>query len=122
VCRDTKQATIELSCETKLNTASIFYTDESNAYNKQGAKQAEHHTVCHSKKEFARDRDGDGIFETHCNTIEGIWTGVRNFLRPFRGIHKRFLAQYVAVFEWTFNLKKLTTKLFRAFLIPNFTF
>ena len=28
-------------------------------------------------------------------TIEGFWTTVRNFLRPFRGVHKKFLAGYV---------------------------
>ena len=37
-------------------------------------------------------RDGDGLFT---NTIEGVWTTLRNFLRPFRGVHKKFLAGYV---------------------------
>ena len=31
--------------------------------------------------------------------------GLRNFLRPFRGVSKYFLHQYVAVFNWTYNLK-----------------
>jgi transposase-like protein len=35
---------------------------------------------------------------------------LRNFLRPFRGVHKKYLAQYVAVFEWAYNLKTLTAK------------
>ena len=121
VCKNTQQKTIGLSCDTKLYNGSILYTDESNAYNKQGEKQKEHHTVCHSKKEFARDRNNDGIYETHCNTMEGIWTGLRNFLRPFRGVHKRLMAQYVAVFEWTHNFKELTAELFRTFLIPDYT-
>lgn len=66
--------------------------------------------VKHSRpnSEYARDDDGDGIREVHCNTIEGIWTGLRNFLRPFRGINKVFLNQYVAVFEWSFRLKAVT--------------
>src|SRR4051812_8144705 len=25
------------------------------------------------------DGDGDGLREVHCNTMEGLWTGVRNF-------------------------------------------
>ena len=51
-----------------------------------------HVTVCHSRHEYARDDDGDGFCEVHCNTMEGIWTGLRNFLRPFRGAHKKYLA------------------------------
>jgi transposase len=46
----------------------------------------------------ARDEDGDGVNEVHCNTLEGIWTGLRNYLRKFRGVNKTYLAQYVAVF------------------------
>ena len=38
------------------------------------------------QREWARDDDGDGIREVHSNTIEGLWTGLRNHLRPFRGI------------------------------------
>lgn len=37
--------------------------------------------------------------EVHCNTMEGIWVGLRNFLRPFRGIHKQYLHLYVGIFE-----------------------
>ena len=48
--------------------------------------------------------------DAKCTTIrmEGIWTGLRNFLRSFRGIHKRYLGQYVAIFEWAYNLKHVT--------------
>jgi hypothetical protein len=40
----------------------------------------------------ARDDDGDGegIREVHINTSEGFWVGLRNFLRPFRGVNKVF--------------------------------
>jgi transposase len=44
----------------------------------------------------------------HCNTLEGIWTGLRNFLRPFRGINKVHLEQYVIMFEWFYNFKAVT--------------
>ncbi len=50
------------------------------------------------------------VREVHVNTIEGLWTGVRNFLRPFRGVHKRNLSQYVAVCEFSINIKKVTPK------------
>ena len=65
-------------------------------------------TVCHTpgKRVWARDDDGDGIREVHVNTIEGLWTGLRNFLRPFRGVSKIYLQQYLAVHEWAHNLKR----------------
>jgi transposase-like protein len=61
-----------------------------------------------SAKEWARDDDGDGIREVHTNTAEGMWTGLRNFLRPFRGVHKKYLAGYVAVHEARINRKRIS--------------
>ena len=46
--------------------------------------------------------------EVHDNTLEGLWTGLRNFLRPFRGVNKEYLYQYVAIFEWGHNIKRVT--------------
>jgi len=45
-----------------------------------------HAAVSHVRYEWARDDDGDGVREVHCNTLEGLWTGLRNFLRPFSGV------------------------------------
>ena len=86
-------------------TATV-YTDGWRGYN--GIARS-HATVCHSDGEWARDGDGDGIREIHINTIEGIWTTVRNFLRPFRGVHKKFLSGYIAICEFAVNLKTITT-------------
>ncbi|MEJ5301702.1 MAG: hypothetical protein WHS38_12010, partial [Thermodesulforhabdaceae bacterium] len=60
------------------------------------------------KREWARDDNGDGKREVHVNTCEGLWTTVRNFLRPFRGVHKKYLAGYVAVCEFRINLKRIS--------------
>ena len=73
-------------------------------------------TVRHLAGEWARDDDGDGIREVHINTLAGLWTGLRNFLRPFRGVSKWFLAQYVAVFQWGHNLKEVTDEFMRVLL------
>lgn len=67
----------------------IVNTDSWAAYNQLSQNNRLHVTVCHSKKEWARDDDGDGIYEVHNNTQEGLWTGLRNFLRPFHGVSKR---------------------------------
>ena len=122
VCDDTTQDTIQPEIEKKTISTTTFYTDESNAYNRVANTGRGHGTVCHSKREWARDDDGDGIREVHCNTMEGIWTGLRNFLRPFRGVHKHNLAQYVAMFEWSHNLKNVTPDFLRTLMISNFTY
>jgi transposase-like protein len=83
-------------------------TDEWCGYNglpRMGRSRA---VVCHVRGEWARDDDGDGIREVHVNTLEGLWTGLRNFLRPFRGVNKAYLYQYVALFEWGYNVKRVT--------------
>lgn len=84
---------------------SAVYTDEYQSYNHI---IREHSTVNHGSYEYARDDDGDGIREVHCNTTEGLWTDVRNFLRPFKGVHKKYLRGYVALCEFKRNLKRIT--------------
>jgi transposase-like protein len=93
-------------------------TDEWVAYDKLPEKGRKRVKVKHSKPncEYARDDDGDGIREVHCNTIEGIWTGLRNFLRTFRGVSKKYLSQYVAIFEWSHNIKTVATTFMHAML------
>jgi transposase len=46
-------------------------------------------------REWARD-DGNGLREVHINTIEGLWTAVRNFVLPFHGISNWFVRGYLA--------------------------
>ena len=94
-------------------------TDEWGAYDHLAQKGHPHPTVNHGAvpREWARDDDGDGIREVHTNAMEGIWTGLRNFLRTFRGVNKIYLQQYIAIFIWTHNFKTITTD----FLQPLFT-
>src|SRR5450432_1228883 len=75
-------------------------------------------TVNHSgpKYTYAIDADGDGVREVHCNTMEGTWTGLRNFLRPFRGVSKWCLSQYVAMFQWGHNIKEVSDQFIQVML------
>ena len=91
-------------------------TDEWNGYNPLGRRDLGHASVNHNRGEFARDDDGDGIREVHCDTMEGIWTGPRNFLRPFRNANKTYLEHYVIMFEWIYNLKAVTDEFLRILL------
>jgi hypothetical protein len=88
-------------------------TDEWGVYYHLSEAQRKHSTVCHTpgKRVWARDEDGDGIREVHNNTIEGSWTGLRNFLRPFRGVNKICLYQYLALHRRAHNLKDVTLDL-----------
>ena len=65
---------------------------------------------------WALDLDGDGVREVHCNTQEGLWTGLRNYLRTFRGVSRHYLAQYVAVFQWGHNIKVVTDAFLKTLL------
>lgn len=94
----------------------MVYTDDWNGYNPLARRGRGHATVNHNRGEFARDDDGDGIREVHCNTMEGIRTVWRNFPRPFRGVNKIYLEQYVIMFEWSYNLKMVTDEFLRILL------
>jgi len=46
--------------------------------------------------------------EVHTNTPEGMWSGLRTFMRVFRGVSKHFSSGYVAIQEFRVNLKRVT--------------
>ena len=48
------------------------------------------------------------VREVHVNTVEGLWTTLRTFLRPFRGVYKKYLAGYGAMCEFGVSLRRIT--------------
>ena len=106
----TDSATLSEHVHSFTLPTTTVYTDGWRGYNRIDRA---HMIVCHKDGEWARDEDGDGIYETHTNTIEGVWTTVRNFLRPFRGVHKKFLAGYIAISEFIINLKSVLSILYQ---------
>jgi transposase-like protein len=105
VVSDTTSATVCAHVHQFTQEETHLYTDEYDSYN---AVQRSRSTVAHGHKEWARDDDGDGVREVHTNGAEGLWTGLRNFLRPFRGVSKHFLSGYVAIHEFHVNLKRIS--------------
>jgi hypothetical protein len=97
---------------------STVNTDEWRGYSRVADLDRTHVTVCHTpgKRIWAKDLDEDGVNEVHNNTIEGFWTGLRNFLRPFRGVNKIYLAAYCAMHTWAHNLKTATDEYLRILL------
>ena len=121
VCVHSDHATLQPFVAAHTQPDATVNPDEWQAYDRLASTGRAHPTVCHTlgRREWARDADGDGVREVRDNTLEGIWTGVRNFLRPFRGVSQWFLSQYVAIFEWAHNLKRVTTAFLRAMMIPD---
>jgi transposase len=94
--------------------AAILYTDEWGGYWAVEEKlKLEHGKVKHGEKEWARDDDGDGKREVHCNSCEGAGAGLRTYLRAFRGVHKYYLAEYVATYETMLNAKQISAEVVR---------
>jgi transposase-like protein len=91
-----------------------LYTDEWQSY--RGSHPA-HATVRHGICEWARDDDGDGQREVHCNTCEGAGAALRTHLRAFRGVHKQYLHLYVATSEAMVNAKRVTPELIQRMCI-----
>lgn len=120
LCKNSDRATLQSFVEAKTQSDATVYTDEWKAYDHLPETGRKHSSVCHTpgQREWARDDDGDGIREVHCNAMEGIWTGLRNFLRMFRGVSKHYLSQYEAVFEWAHILKRLTLDFLRMVMMP----
>jgi transposase-like protein len=105
VCEHSDGKTLQAHVHGFTVAGSQCYTDEWQGYN--GIERSRS-TVCHGVKEWARDDDGDGLCEVHVNTIEGLWTSARNFLRPFRGVHKKYLKEYLAICEHRINRKRIS--------------
>jgi hypothetical protein len=112
------RATLQGFVERATQPDVMLYTDEWRGYAWVASSGRGHATVCHTpgQREWARDDDGDGIREVHNNTLEGLWTGLRNFLRPFRGVSKWFLAEYVGIFHWGYTIKGVVAEFIRALL------
>ena len=84
----------------------VVYSDEYDIYARLTDGGYTHRTVCHAAGEFARDEDGDGFWEVHVNTSEGIWSLLRSWLRPHRGISQEKLPLYLGFFEFVHNVRK----------------
>jgi transposase-like protein len=100
VLEHVRTATIKPIIATKVKGGAQFFTDEYNIYHFTAANY-DHRTVNHGAGEYAR-HDPDGVC-VHCNTMEGIWSGLRNFLDRFKGISQRFLHLRVVRYEFLHN-------------------
>lgn len=117
VVMDTRGTTLVEHVHRFTQAEAAVFTDEYQSYNHV---LRPHATVAHGLKEWARDDDGDGIREVHCNSAEGLWTDVRNFLRLFKGVHKTYLAGYIAICELRRNEKRISPTLISSLVTHSF--
>src|SRR3954471_7961577 len=105
VLENVRTATIKPIIAAKVKAGAQFFTDE---YNISHVTKVDydHRTVTHGAGEYAR-RDPDGTC-VHCNTMEGLWSSLRNFLDCFKGISQRFLHLRAARYEFLHNYKHLS--------------
>ena len=100
-----RQATIKPLILGSVALGSLINTDEYAIYGRLPEWGFGHKTVHHGRGEYARDEDGDGFCEVHVNTLEGIWSLLRSWLRPHRGISQEKLPVYLALFEFVHNAR-----------------
>ena len=100
-----QQQTIEPIICGCVSKGARFYTDEYDIYSRLTDWGYDHHSVCHSRGEYARDEDGDGFHEVHVNTMEGVWSLLRSWLRPHRGISQEHLPLYLSFFQFVHNAR-----------------
>ena len=100
-----QQATILPLIQTFLAPGTRVHTDEYTLYNPLKDWGFDHHTVCHSRGEYARDEGGDGFYEIHVNTMEGFWSLLRSWLRPHRGLSQEKLPLYLGFFQCVHNVR-----------------
>jgi transposase-like protein len=109
---------LEVVASTAPRFASVLYTDALRGYVPvEDELHIAHARVKHGSedgpREWARDDDGDGIREVHCNSCEGAGAGLRTYLRVFRGVHKKYLRLYVATYETMLNAKRICSSVIR---------
>jgi transposase-like protein len=107
VLRNVQTDTIRPIVHQMVHQGARVYTDSYSIYHFLSREGYRHQVVNHSAGEYARDLDGDGRCEVHCNTLECTWSWLRPMLRTYRGVSKVYLPLYVAQFEFMFNRRHL---------------
>jgi transposase len=100
-----QQATIRPLIQQFIAPGTRVYTDEYDIYHHLPEWGFDHHTVCHSQGEDARDEERDGFYEVHVNTVEGVWSLRRSWLRPHRGISQEKRPLYLGFFQFVHHAR-----------------
>src|SRR3954470_13594360 len=101
-----QQVTIRPVNEGSVAAGALVHTDEYDVYARLEDWGYGHKTVCHARGEYARDDDGDGFCEVHVSTAEGLWSLLRSWLRPHRGVSQEKLPLYLGFFQLVHDARR----------------
>jgi hypothetical protein len=90
----------------KCQPGTLMYTAEYRMYARVQSRGYERKRVNHGRGAFARDEDGDGVYEVHVHTMEGFWSLLRSWLRPHRGISQEKLPLSLGFFKLVHKVRK----------------
>jgi transposase-like protein len=80
-----------------VTAPALVNTDEWRGYARLAEVECDRAAVNHQAGEWARDDDGDGVREAHCNIRERLWTGARNLRRPLRDAYVTYCGRYISI-------------------------
>ena len=106
-----QQRTIQPIIAARVAKGAGVHTDDYDIYARLEAWGYQHTTVCHGRGEYARDEDGDGFCEVPVTTMDGVWSLLRSWLRPHRGIAQEKLPLYLGFFQFVHNPRRRGTAL-----------
>lgn len=90
-------AQIKKTLEENVSPEAVLMTDQHKMYRKLGKAFADHQTVNHSIKEYARG-------EAHTNTIEGVFSVFkRGMIGTYQHCGSQHLQRYLAEFDFRYN-------------------
>ena len=117
VIPNTKGETIRAEFHKHVERNAIIHTDEANHYGLVERDEWEHHTVNHSKKEYARPDHLRGGKTIHVNGVENFWG---HFKASIRGTHvhisQTHAQKYVNEFTFRANNRQIGNQMFGALL------
>ncbi len=94
----------------QIEADAVLMTDSYQVYNEPGKEFAEHHTVDHGAKEYAKTVEGkDGTERrAHVNTAEGYFSQLKRSVDgTYHYVSERHLPRYLAEFDYRYNTRKV---------------
>ncbi len=111
-----QHVTIKPLIQATMTPGTGVYTDAYDISSRLEPWGDEHASVWHSRGAYARDDDGEGLHAVHVNTLEGLWSLLRSWLRPHRGISPDNVPLYWGCFAFVHNVRRRGKALLRALL------
>jgi len=111
VVPNVRRITLEQHILEHVEAGSRISSDELGSYAKLARHGYDHRAVSHSADEWVKD-------DTHVNTAEGFWSRLK---LSIRGTHvhvsAKFLPNYLAEFEYRFNMRRRPEMMFERLLM-----